>query len=128
MGLTTHLHDIRSYAKLTGSGMTILGSDFVRILEQVLPGKYGGAPTDYQLVEEEDDKGQTYLSLIISPTVGAVDNNDAINTIFDELRRNVYGGRLAAGFWSQVNTLTVKRTYPLSSAGKIITLHLTKKR
>jgi len=128
MGLTTHLHDIRSYAKLTGSGMTILGSDFVRILEEVLPRKYGGAPTDYQLVEEEDDKGQTCLSLIISPAVGAVNDSDAINTVLDELRRNAYGGKLAAGFWSQVNTLQVKRIQPLSSSGKITTMHLMKKK
>jgi hypothetical protein len=128
MGLTTHLHDIRSYAKLTGSGMTILGSDFVRILEQVLPGKYGGASTDYQLIEEEDEKGQTCLYLIISPTVGTVDNRAAINTVLDELRRNAYGGKLAAGFWSQVNTLKVKRIHPLSSSGKIATMHLIKKK
>jgi hypothetical protein len=128
MGLTTHLHDIRSYAKLTGSGMTIIDSDFVRILEQVLPGKYGGAPTDYQLVEEEDDKGQTYLSLIISPTVGAVDNSEAINTVLDELRRHAYGGKLAAGFWSQVNTIKIERTHPLSSSGKITTMHLVKRK
>jgi hypothetical protein len=128
MGLTTHLHDIRSYAKLTGSGMTILGSDFVHILEQVLPDKYGGAPTDYQLIEEEDERGQTCLSLIISPAVGAVDNKDAINTVLDELRRNAYGGKLAAGFWSQVNTLRVKRIQPLSSSGKITTMHLMKKK
>ncbi len=50
--------------------MTIVGTDFVRILEEVLPRKYGGAATDYQLLEEEDNRGQTQLSLIISPAVG----------------------------------------------------------
>ena len=37
LGFDTHIHDIRSFAKLTGSGMTIIGTDFVRILEEVLP-------------------------------------------------------------------------------------------
>jgi len=61
LGFNTHLHSIRSFAKLTGIGMNIVGTDFVRILEEVLPAKYGGAATDYQLVEEEDSRGQTHL-------------------------------------------------------------------
>jgi phenylacetate-coenzyme A ligase PaaK-like adenylate-forming protein len=127
LGFNQHVHTIRSYAKLTGSGMTIMGSDFVRILEQVLPGQYGGMATDYQLLEEEDTNGQTHLSLIISPKVGEIDNDAVIHTVLDELSHGIHGGRLAAGFWSQVNTLQIKRMYPMSSSGKIATLHLTKK-
>ncbi len=127
LGLHQHLHTIRSYSRLTGSGMTIMGSDFVRILEQVLPDKYGGTATDYQLLEEEDAQGQTRLSLIISPSIGEIDNDDVIHTVLDELSHGIHGGRLAAGFWSQVNTLQIKRMYPMSSSGKIMTLHLTKK-
>jgi len=127
MGFKEHLYNIRSFAKLTGSGMTIIGSDFVRILEEVLPHKYGGAATDYQLLEEEDERGQTSLCLIISPDVGAVDEGGVIDTVLEELRQNAYGGKLAAGFWSQVNTLCVKRMHPKSSSGKIATLHLMKR-
>lgn len=127
IGFNQHLYNIRSFAKLTGSGMTIMGSDFVRILEEVLPRKYGGTATDYQLVEEEDTQGNTFLSLIISPDVGDVDETDVINTVLSELRKGVYGGRLAAGFWSQVKMLRIKRIYPISSSGKITTLHLMKK-
>ena len=127
LGFNKHIHSIRSFAKLTGSGMTIVGSDFVRILEEVLPREYGGAATDYQLLEEEDGQGQTHLSLIISPAVGAVNESDVINTVFQELRRSAYCGKLAAGFWSQVGALQVKRVYPLSSVGKITTLHLVRK-
>jgi hypothetical protein len=127
VGFKEHLYNIRSFAKLTGSGMTIIGSDFVRILEEVLPHKYGGAVTDYQLLEEEDERGQTSLCLIISPDVGAVDEGGVIDTVLEELRQNAYGGKLAAGFWSQVNTLCVKRMHPKSSSGKIATLHLMKR-
>jgi hypothetical protein len=127
MGFYQHAHNIRSYSKLTGVGMTIMGSDLVRILEDVLPARYGGTATDYQLLEEEDARGQTHLSLVISPAVGDIINGDVIRTVLEELRRDVHGGRLAAGFWSQVNTLQVKRMYPLSSSGKILTLHLMKK-
>ncbi|MFC1958801.1 hypothetical protein ACFLV6_02680, partial [Chloroflexota bacterium] len=105
----------------------IIGSDLVRILEEVLPHTYGGGATDYQLVEEEDSRGQTHLSLIISPSVGVVDDGDVIDTVLSELRRGIHGGKLAAGFWSQVNTLQVKRMYPISSSGKVTTLHLMKR-
>jgi len=127
LGFRQHVHNIRSFAKLTGSGMTIIGSDFVHILEDVLPRKYGGAATDYQLIEEEDSQGQTRLILIISPTVGVVADNEVIDTVLRELRDGAHGGKLAAGFWSQVNTLQVKRMNPVSRSGKITTLHLVKK-
>jgi hypothetical protein len=127
LGFDTHLHDIRSFSKLTGSGMTIVGTDFVRILEEVLPRKYGGAATDYQLLEEEDSQGQTHLSLIISPTVGVVDESDVVATVLGELRRAPHPGKLTAGVWSQANILRVKRMYPISSMGKVMTLHLMKK-
>jgi hypothetical protein len=126
MGFNIHIHDIRSFAKLTGTGMTIVGTDFVRILEEVLPAKYGGAATDYQLLEEEDSRGQTHLSLIISPEVGEVDESDAITTVLSELRRVPHPGKLTAGVWARANILGVKRMYPISNMGKVMTLHLTK--
>jgi hypothetical protein len=127
LGFDTHLHNIRSFAKLTGVSMTVIGTDFVRILEEVLPRKYGGAATDYQLLEEEDNRGQTRLSLIISPTVGTVDESDVIATVLNELRRAPHPRKLTAGVWSQANILQVKRIYPISKMGKVMTLHLMKK-
>ena len=126
MGFNTHIHDIRSFAKLTGSGMTIVGTDFVRTLEEVLPSKYGGTAADYQLLEEEDEQGQTHLSLIISPEVGVVDEEDAIATVLRELRRVPHPGRLTAGVWARANLLRVKRMQPISSMGKVSTLYLMK--
>ncbi len=126
LGFDTHIHDIRSFAKLTGSGMTIVGTDFVRILEEVLPARYGGAATDYQLLEEEDGRGQTRLSLIISPEVGEVDEGEVIATLLRELRRAPHPGKLAAGVWAQANTIQLKRMHPISNMGKVMTLHLAK--
>ncbi|NQT31631.1 MAG: hypothetical protein HQ588_04780 [Deltaproteobacteria bacterium] len=126
LGFNTHIHDIRSFAKLTGSGMTIVGTDLVRILEEVLPAKYGGAATDYQLLEEEDSQGQTHLSLIISPTVGTVDEDEVIATLLAELRRVPHPGKLTAGVWAQAKLLRVKRMQPISNMGKVMTLHLMK--
>ena len=100
----------------------------VRIMEEVLPQKYGGAATDYQLLEEEDTQGQTILSLVVSPTVGAVDENDVVATVLDSLYRDVYSGKTVAVLWSQMKTLQVKRMYPMSVGSKIPTLHIMKKK
>jgi hypothetical protein len=126
LGFNTHIHNIRSYAKLTGVGMTIINSDFVRILEEVLPAKYGGSAADYQLLEEEDNEGRTHLNLIISPGVGTLDNDAVLETILNELRRVSGGGRLAAGIWGQEKTLAIKRMSPISNSGKVMTLQLKK--
>jgi len=127
LGFNTHIRNIRSFAKLTGVGMTIIGTDMVRILEEVLPAEYGGSAADYQLLEEEDRLGQTHLSIIISPSVGTVDEGEVIATLLDELRHIRHPGKLTAGVWSQANTLQVKRVYPFSKMGKVLTLHLMKK-
>ncbi len=126
LGFNTHLSHIKSFAKLTGSGMALIGTDLVRILEEVLPARYGGAATDYQLLEEEDSQGQTHLSLIISPTVGTVDEDEVIATVLRELRRVPHPGKLTAGVWSAAKILRVKRMQPISNMGKVMTLHLMK--
>lgn len=126
IGFTWHINNIRSFAKLTGSGMTVMGTELVRTLEVTLPEKFGGGPTDYQLVEQEDENGKTTLYLIVSPDVGNVDESALITTILNEMRKNVSGGKLAAALWNQSETIQIKRTYPLSKAGKVLTLHLKK--
>jgi hypothetical protein len=126
LGFNTHVSNIRSFAKLTGSGMTIIGTDLTRVLEEILPLKYGGVSTDYQLLEEEDKQGQTRISLIISPEVGAVDETAVIETLLNELRIAPHPGKLAAGTWSQANTIRIKRMHPFSNMGKVLTLHLMK--
>ncbi len=126
LGFTHHISHIRSFAKLTGQGMTIVGSDFVYILENVLPREFGGVATDYQLVEEEDEQSHTRLILNISPSVGELDNRKVIGTILRELKRGIYGGKLASGVWLQAEALQIRRANPISNSGKVLTLHLVK--
>jgi hypothetical protein len=99
----------------------------VTTLEKTLPDKFGGGPTDYQLIEEEDEKGETSLSLVISPEIGDINEGEVITTILNNLRKNATGGKLAAGMWSQSQTIKIKRIYPISKGGKVMTLHLQKK-
>jgi hypothetical protein len=57
VGWSTNLHAIRSFEKLTAGGITLLDTDAVRALEEVLPRHFGGGPVDYQLQEGEDAGG-----------------------------------------------------------------------
>ncbi len=43
-GYSEHLREIHSFRKLTGEGVTLVGNEMVRILEEVLPARFGGSP------------------------------------------------------------------------------------
>jgi len=123
LGLVHHLHSIRSFEKLTGEGMTILGTDLVCIVEEVLPQRFGGSITDYQLVEREDEAGFTRIDILISPDVPGVDEADARRIVFDALKKD--GARsgsagLSVEVWKQADTLRIRRDYPKrTKVGKI---------
>lgn len=124
IGFSDHIYNIRSFGKLTGEGMTFVGTDLIGIVEEVLPRKFGGSSTDYQVLEEEDDKGFTRVSIVISPTVGKIDERDFKETVFHEL-----GGTnsLMVNIWSQADTIRVKRMHPIpTKRGKIMPFHIKK--
>jgi hypothetical protein len=124
-GLTDHLYNIRGFDKLTGEGMTFIGTDLVRIIEEVLPGKFGGASTDYQMVEEEDETGHTHMNILVSPELGAIDDSDLINTVLSEISKGMDTKRMMAGVWAQAGTLRVKHLKPFTTArGKLMPLHI----
>lgn len=125
LGFTEHLYGIRSYDKLTSQGMTFFGSDLIRILEEVLPARFGGASIDYQMVEEEDENGYTRMSVIVSPSVGEIDETELIKTVLTELSIGKDTNRMMADVWSQSKTLRVKRMHPITTAGgKLLPLHI----
>jgi hypothetical protein len=122
-GYTEHVRDIRSYSKMTGEGMTLIDTDLERILEEVLPARFGGSPLDYQLLEEEDEEGFTRLSLIISPKIELRDEDAAVRTVLEALEHGKLSAALAAAVWKQARSLRVKREEPLwSAAGKFLPL------
>lgn len=127
LGLTNHIHHIRGFDKLTGEGMTFIGTDLLRIMEEVLPAKFGGTPIDYQMVEEEDDKGHTRMSVVVSPEVGEVDEGELAQTVLSELSKGKDTQRMMAEIWSQAKTLRVKRMRPhITAGGKLLPLHILK--
>ena len=124
-GLTQHLREIRSFRKLTGEGMTLIGTEMVHILEDVLPARFGGGPLDYQLLEEEDPNGFTRLSLLVSPRVRIDDEQQVIDTVLEALGRGSVVADLARALWTKTRTLRVVRAEPIWTArGKLMPLHL----
>src|SRR6185369_1249230 len=87
LGWRTHLHGIRSFEKLTAAGMTFLDTDVIRMLEEVLPGRFGGIPSDYQLVEEEAPDGAPRIRLLVHPRVGPLPEDVVGQTFLEAIGR-----------------------------------------
>jgi hypothetical protein len=123
LGLTSSIHNIFSFGKLTGQGMTLIGTDLVRIIEETLPARFGGRPGDYQLIEQ-DSASQTQLILVVSPRVGLVATEGVRECFLTEVRR-YYGGALASRTWRHAQAIQVRIQEPFStSTGKVLSLHL----
>jgi hypothetical protein len=123
LGLRTHLAEIRSHEKLTGEGVTFARSGLIRVLEEVLPARFGGAGTDYQVVEDEDEAGILRLQLLVSPRLGAVDEAAVARAVLAELGRSE-PDRLQADLWARAGTMRVVRRAPFTtSRGKIPPFH-----
>ncbi|MGQ0641942.1 MAG: hypothetical protein ACT4P6_14425 [Gemmatimonadaceae bacterium] len=125
LGLTTHIKDIRSFRKLTGEGVTLIGSDMVEILETELPARFGGSSLDYQLVEEEDERGFTRLTLLVHPRVTLPDESAPIEAILNALARRGGAADMSRGVWSQAGSFRVRREAPgYTARGKFLPLRL----
>jgi hypothetical protein len=122
-GYLDHLRHIRSFSKMTGEGMTLVGSDMIRILEEVLPERFGGNPLDYQLREEEDHEGFTRLSLLVSPRIVLEDEKEIIKVFMEAMGRSGADADLARSIWRQAGTMRVERKEPVwTRAGKLMPL------
>jgi hypothetical protein len=124
LGWTTHLQNVRSFEKLTAGGMTFLDAEVVQLLEEVLPRRFGGGPTDYQLVEQEAADGRPALRLLVHPSVGPLDPDSVADTFLSALGAGSGVERVMALQWRQARLLAVERRPPLATAGgKILHLH-----
>jgi len=123
LGYHTQIRDIFSFGKLTGQGMTLVGTDLLKLLEEELPARFGGKPGDYQLVEREGET-QTLLSLRVSPRTG-VTRLEPLRDYFLAAIRPLYGGALASRSWRHAEAVEVVRQEPAACpSGKVLPLHL----
>jgi hypothetical protein len=124
-GYTTHVHGIGSYSKLVGEGITLIGNDVQHILEHTLPARFGGSALDFQLLEEEDERGFTRAYLVVHPRVQIADEAALLTVVLDGLRRASPMADAARMVWEQAGTLRVRRAEPLwTAAGKLLPLRV----
>jgi hypothetical protein len=121
LGWRTHLHTIRSFEKLTAGGMTFVDTDVVRVLEQVLPDRFGGSPVDYQLIEAEAEDGRPQLSLLVHPRVGPLDSRAVQEAFLEAIGAGSGAARIMAHQWREGRVLRVEREPPRAGMlGKIL--------
>jgi hypothetical protein len=116
LGYRTHLRNVRSFRKLVGEGVTLIGSDMVHILEDVLPRRFGGSPLDYQLVEDEDERGFTRLSLHVHPRVEIGREDEVISVLMEALGRTSVAADMARAYWAAADSFRIVREAPRVSA------------
>jgi hypothetical protein len=123
LGWTTHLHTVRSFEKLKVGGVPLLESHLIRLLEEVLPSTFGGGPTDYQLLEADDEvaDGQARLRPLVHPAVGELDADAVAHTCLIALKE---AGVSVDRLWRQASWFTLERRPPFVTAnGKTQHVH-----
>jgi hypothetical protein len=121
-GWGLHLHDVRSFEKLTAGGITLLDVDVIRVLEEVLPARFGGRPQDWQLVERIDgDRARPEVALVVDPSIGLLVDAEVINVFLAAIGGGNGGERLMELQWRDGRVLSVRRDVPARTAsGKVV--------
>lgn len=124
LGFRQRVHTVRSYEKLTTAGMHFMGSDLINIVEEALPGRFGGHPTDYQFVEKENGP-RSGVTLVVNPSVGEVCESDLVAFVLERLGERSRGERMMANHWQSSGVLAVERRRPYATpAAKIPPLRI----
>jgi hypothetical protein len=123
VGFRRHFHTIRSYEKLATEGMTFVGSELHALVEEVLPGRFGGYPTDYQFVEEEEEEGLTRLGVVVNPRLGQIEDAQIVETVLAHLAERGNAQEEMSEIWRLGDTLQVLRREPhVTEASKTLPL------
>jgi hypothetical protein len=109
--------------------MNFLGHDLIRLIEEVLPARFQGAPTDFQFVEHETPDGLPEVRLLVSPRVGAVSEDDVAAAVIDFLNDLPGAGGAFGERWREGGNLRVLRREPYATqASKVLALHTMKRK
>ena len=124
IGFRTHLHTIRGDDKLTIEGMGFVGADVLLLVDELLPRRFGGAPTDYQLVDREQD-GLQRLDVVVDPSVGPVDEREVVEVVLETLGSGLAYRRMVVDLWRQADAVSVVRRAPHATrTAKVQPLHV----
>ncbi len=126
VGWHSHLRAITSFEKINAGGIALPVSNLTRVLEEVLPRRFGGGPNDYQLVEQEGPEGVPQLKLLVNPALGHLDPQRLQETFLEALEKEGEVMKLLTRLWQEAQYLRVERRAPLATAsGKIWLVHKT---
>jgi hypothetical protein len=104
--------------------MTFHDRQIIRVLEQVLPPRFGGGPLDYQLVEQQGPGGEPRLRLLVHPGLGALDSASVLDTFLAAIGEGSGVDLVMSTQWRQAGWVEVERAVPYSTAaGKVLHLH-----
>jgi hypothetical protein len=122
-GFVQRISGIRSYEKLTSEGMNFLEGDVAALIDDILPSRFGGNPTDYQLVQN-DLGGLSRVSVVLSPRLGEVSEQQVVDVVLRELGSRARYQRMMTDIWQDGGTLEVLRREPYATSGaKLLPLH-----
>jgi hypothetical protein len=118
VGMTQLIHHVGSHEKFTSEGLNYDFSSLFDFVEETLPREFGGGIGDYQILEEEDDEGNSHLTLLVHPQVAALDEGSVRSRFVEELAKD---NESAARLWDSKGTVRIRRGVPLGSArGKVL--------
>ena len=117
LGWTARISGIRSYEKLTSGGIRLFDTDLIDVLERALPARFGGGPTDYQLVEDESEDGHPRLRLVVDPEVGRLDAAALTEAFLAAIGTGSGAERVASLLWRDSGFLQVERRRPEAGPG-----------
>ena len=117
LGLTTHLAGVRSYRRSTAEGLSLPYAELSRIVEDVLPARFGGTVLHYQWAEGETQDGVTRLRLRVDPGLGHLDEAIVKRAVLDALHAHSGEHGFFAQMMEKAGTIELVREAPTVSAG-----------
>ncbi len=122
-GLDLHAHSIRAVVKVTADGTNILHDELLELVERTLPERFGGGPSDYQIVETEEE-GITRVLVVMSPRIGEVVEREVIETVLRAVGDGPRWREMTASVWADGSTLRLVRREPIpAQSGKLQVFH-----
>ena len=118
----SHLSEIRSFEKLTGTGVTFLGADVVRALEVELPRRVGRRSDRLSARgEHASEEGLPRVKLVVHPRVGPGRRGTTSWRLSSTRSRRATGGEHLMGLvWRQGASVAVERRPPrVGRSGKV---------
>ena len=86
MGMRQRLSGVRGISKVVAGGINVPGEVFERLVDEVLPARFGGGPVDYQFSEQEHE-GAPVILLRVAPRLSGIDDTTVREAVEDELRQ-----------------------------------------